>query len=482
MRNPSSVSRRIESRSARDLAQRRLVEQQAGRGLVAAADAAAQLVQLGEAEALGMLDHHDRRVRHVDADLDHRRRHQRSIAGAGECGHRPGPCRRPSCGRGPARPGPAAIGSSAAAALLARRRGRCPRIPRPAGRSSRPSRLRRGRGRPRRPPRRGGRAAWCGCRSAGGRAAFRSAARCRDRHRRSSSGCAGSASRSSPGCRRRGPLSASARRCSTPKRCCSSMTASARSRNATSGCNSAWVPTTIEVRPEARPASSASRGRPFSRPVSSATSTPGRRGEALQRRVVLAGQHLGRRHQRRLRAALDRDQHRQQRDHGLAAADIALQQPHHLRRRRHVGGDLGDRQALRSRSAQSRARPRPCAASAPGALDGAAAAALAPRAHQRDRELAGEHLVIGEPLARRGRGRQIGLAGGRVGRRRAPRSSSAICAAAAAPASIHSGSSAARARARRRPRAARPAAAGRRSADRPARSASAGRPRRRRTT
>ncbi len=33
------------------------------------ADAAAQLVQLGEAEALGMFDHHDGRVRHVDADL-----------------------------------------------------------------------------------------------------------------------------------------------------------------------------------------------------------------------------------------------------------------------------------------------------------------------------------------------------------------------------------------------------------------------------
>ena len=60
----------------RHLAERRLVQQQAGRGLVAAADAAAQLVQLGEAEALGVLDDHDRRGRHVDADLDHRRRDQ----------------------------------------------------------------------------------------------------------------------------------------------------------------------------------------------------------------------------------------------------------------------------------------------------------------------------------------------------------------------------------------------------------------------
>ena len=35
------------------------------------------------------------------------------------------------------------------------------------------------------------------------------------------------------------PLAVSARRCSTPKRCCSSMTTRARSRNSTSGCNSA---------------------------------------------------------------------------------------------------------------------------------------------------------------------------------------------------------------------------------------------------
>ena len=38
------------------------------------------------------------------------------------------------------------------------------------------------------------------------------------------------------------PLRASARRWCTPKRCCSSTTASARSRNSTSSWNSAWVP------------------------------------------------------------------------------------------------------------------------------------------------------------------------------------------------------------------------------------------------
>ena len=36
----------------------------------------AQLVQLGQAEEVGLLDHHHRRVRDVDAHLDHRRRHE----------------------------------------------------------------------------------------------------------------------------------------------------------------------------------------------------------------------------------------------------------------------------------------------------------------------------------------------------------------------------------------------------------------------
>ena len=60
----------------RDVAERRLVQQQTGRGLVAAPDAAAQLVQLREAEALGVLDDHHRGRRHVDPDLDDRRRDQ----------------------------------------------------------------------------------------------------------------------------------------------------------------------------------------------------------------------------------------------------------------------------------------------------------------------------------------------------------------------------------------------------------------------
>jgi hypothetical protein len=41
-------------------------------------------VQLGEAEALGMLHHHDRGGGDIDPDLDHRRRHQQVEPALGE--------------------------------------------------------------------------------------------------------------------------------------------------------------------------------------------------------------------------------------------------------------------------------------------------------------------------------------------------------------------------------------------------------------
>ncbi len=68
-------------------AERRLVEQEAGRALGAAADAAAQLMQLREPEALGVLDHHHARLRHVDADLDHRGGDQKPRLARGEARH-----------------------------------------------------------------------------------------------------------------------------------------------------------------------------------------------------------------------------------------------------------------------------------------------------------------------------------------------------------------------------------------------------------
>ena len=63
-------------------------EEQAAGGVLAAADPAAQLVQLRDAVALGPLDHHHGRVGHVDADLDHRRRDEHVGRAGGEGLHR----------------------------------------------------------------------------------------------------------------------------------------------------------------------------------------------------------------------------------------------------------------------------------------------------------------------------------------------------------------------------------------------------------
>ncbi len=121
---------------------------------------------------------------------------------------------------------------------------------------------------------------------------------------------------------------------------------------------------------------------------------PGRRcgtGEQRERRRlfgqqlaegdgVLLGERLGRRHQHRLEARFERPQHRVQRDHGLARADLAHQQPLHRLAGVEVGVDLVEgaqlvvsgleRQRLDpapdhlSRLAQPRRRPRRRGASA----------------------------------------------------------------------------------------------------------------------
>ena len=87
MRKPSSVSRMMASRAFAVDAERRPVEQDTGRALGAAADAAAQLMQLRQPEALGMLDHHHARFGHVDADFDHRGRDQEPRLARGETLH-----------------------------------------------------------------------------------------------------------------------------------------------------------------------------------------------------------------------------------------------------------------------------------------------------------------------------------------------------------------------------------------------------------
>ena len=63
--------------------------------------------------------------------------------------------------------------------------------------------------------------------------------------------------------------------------------------------------------------------------------------------VVLLGQDLGRRHQRRLVAVVHRNQQRQKRDDRLSRADVPLQQAVHAMGRAQVLTDLGEDPLLR---------------------------------------------------------------------------------------------------------------------------------------
>ena len=67
---------------------------------------------------------------------------------------------------------------------------------------------------------------------------------------------------------------------------------------------------------------------------------------------MLLGEDFGGRHQRRLVAGFDRMQHGQRGDHGLAAADVALQQALHRMRLAEVGGDLAPSTVLRNGEAE----------------------------------------------------------------------------------------------------------------------------------
>ena len=299
MRKPSSLSRMIVEPRLRRLAERRRVEQQAGRRLVAAADAAAQLVQLGEAEALGMLDDHDGRLRHVDADLDHRGGDQEVDAAAGESRHdavllgalhlamdQADARRRRAL---PARRGArSAAARSTELGFLDQRAD-----PIDLGRRAR------SRGRRRRPPRRAARAAGCASRSACGPAGFSVQARdveiaiggqhqrARDRRRRHHQDVDA-----------RCPWRRARMRCSTPKRCCSSMTASARSLE---------VDIVLEQRMRADDDVDLARGEAAQQRVARACpsrgrsaarcATPAASRERREGRVMLAREDFGRRHE-----------------------------------------------------------------------------------------------------------------------------------------------------------------------------------------
>ena len=87
-RHFEAVARLLQHRQLRRRFRRFLVAQQdAIRLVLAAPDAAAQLMQLREPEALRVLDQHDGCIRHIDADFDHRRADERARFAAAEALH-----------------------------------------------------------------------------------------------------------------------------------------------------------------------------------------------------------------------------------------------------------------------------------------------------------------------------------------------------------------------------------------------------------
>ena len=133
---------------------------------------------------------------------------------------------------------------------------------------------------------------------------------------------------------------------------------------------------------------------------------PGAFGQRRDGLDVLARQNFGRRHQRRLLAGFGHGGGRQQRHHGLAGADVALQQPQHPHRLAQILGDGGDRVALRRRQ---RIRQRIDDAAAQMAVAGVAIAGRAAqlRADQRQRQLTGQQFVEGEPRPERTIGQDV---------------------------------------------------------------------------
>ena len=141
------------------------------------------------------------------------------------------------------------------------------------------------------------------------------------------------------------------------------------------------------------------RSRPRSRPVRIATLDAGGGGERRDGIEMLAGENLGRRHECGLAAAFDHRGARQQSDHGLARSYIALQQPQHALGPGKIGDDFSQGACLRRREGIGQGVDQRFAHMS-GALRRPASGSPQVRTHQRERQLARQQLVIGEPRPR----------------------------------------------------------------------------------
>ena len=156
MTKPSSVSRMVFSRAFAVSPSGAVIDEQAARFRRAAPDAPAQLMKLRQAEAFGMLDHHDRRFRHIDADFDHGGGDEDLRLARLELRHRRVALRAFHLAMHEADLRPERL-AAASRRVLPRRRGRSSRTPRPADTPNRRARLWRWRGADARPLRPAGR-------------------------------------------------------------------------------------------------------------------------------------------------------------------------------------------------------------------------------------------------------------------------------------------------------------------------------------
>ena len=159
----------------------------------------------------------------------------------------------------------------------------------------------------------------------------------------------------------RSPLSRSAARCSTPKRCCSSITTTPSDENATVALDEGVgadddVDLAGAERREDRLALgrrwcgwSAARPAPAARRRGCRRRRPSRPSSStrMPRKCCSASTSVGR-HERALVAALHGDEQGADGDDRLARADVALEEPVHRVRAGEVGGDLADRPLLRA--------------------------------------------------------------------------------------------------------------------------------------
>ena len=154
------------------------------------------------------------------------------------------------------------------------------------------------------------------------------------------------------------PLARSRARCSTPKRCCSSMITSPRRSKSTPSVSSACVPTATARLTAGDLVACGS----CERAALTAEDRLERDAERQEQRRefgrVLRGENLGRRHQRRLHAVARRQHDRRGGDERLAAADVALQQTVHRHVARHVVPDFENRPALRAGERERKRPPR----------------------------------------------------------------------------------------------------------------------------